>query len=319
MKTLSLLFVAVAIAFSSVAIAGPGANRWRPPVIEEPGFSDYTPPASVVGDCDCIDLVLLIDRTGSMGDAINNIKAGIVDIIDLAETTCGDVQAALVSFDDQVQVNVDMTFNVDDVKNGVNALSAGGGAYEPEASDEALREVLTEPGTVCTKIGDFTTSAFRDTCCKVAIVVTDARPGGCDDTYDPAVDMPNAHARALEAAAMDVRIGALLVPTQGFPADIITIMTDYAATTGGVFGQADSSGMGTAAAIEQIILDCAEEAETELCCIPDSTASCFEVLAGQCEDIGGYVVDSCDQCRPSSTEPCDWATIKEIYRKAENN
>jgi uncharacterized protein YegL len=319
MKTLSLICLTVAMVLSSIAFVTASPNFRTPPPFVNPGVSNYTPPAQIPGECDCIDLVLVIDVTGSMTNAINNVKAGIDDIIDLADSTCGNIQAALVTFDDEVDVDVDMTFNVNTVRNAVTTLSVTGGAFEPEASDEALREVLTEPGTICDKTGDFTTSAFRDTCCKVAILVTDAHPGGCDDIYNPAVDMPNAHARALEAAALGVRIGALYVPTSGGPGDIITVMSDYAATSGGVFGQADSTGAGTADAIEQIILDCAEEAATELCCIAsDTSANCVEVLEGQCEELGGYVVTCCDQCRPSATEPCNWATIKEIFRSTSN-
>ncbi|MFH1276813.1 MAG: vWA domain-containing protein [Candidatus Eisenbacteria bacterium] len=277
------------------------------------GVSEYQPPTLIDSDCNCIDLVLVIDDTGSMFGAIANVAAGIEDIIDLADSTCGSVQAALVTFSDTVEVDEDLTFNVAAVKTAVGNLIATGGVGIPEASDEALREVLTEPGTICTKIGDFTTGAFRDTCCRVVVLVTDAQPGGCDDFYDAGVDMPNAHDRALEAAAAGIQIGALFVPTFGDPGDIVTIMTDYAGTSGGVYGQTAADGNGTAAAIEQLILDCIGQAQTELCCIPDAH-QCVEVLAGQCDALGGYVVSDCSECEFTGTESSSWGTVKKLFR-----
>lgn len=261
------------------------------------------------GECPCIDLVLVIDDTGSMGGAIDNVKAGIVDIINLAETTCGDVQAGLVTFKDDVEVDVAMTFTTADVITAVNALAATGGGGEPEASDEALREVVD--ATVCTLTGDFDPADFRDDCCKVAILVTDARPAGCDDTYTSGVDGVAAHDRALEAAALGVQIGALFVPTFGDPGDIVSIMTDYAATTGGVYGETAADGSGTADAIEQAILNCIGEARTELCCLP--SGDCLEVLEGQCAGLDGTVVEDCEACGSTPTETSTWGRIKNRF------
>jgi uncharacterized protein YegL len=261
------------------------------------------------GECDCIDLVLVIDDTGSMGGAIDNVKAGIVDIINLAETTCGDVQASLVTFKDDIEVDVPMTFTTADVINGVNALVATGGAGEPEASDEALREVFD--ATVCALTGDFDPADFRDECCKITVLVTDARPGGCDDVYTSGVDGVAAHDRALEAQALGVQIGAVFVPTFGDPGDIVSIMTDYAATTGGVYGQTAADGTGTADAIEQVILDCVGAARTELCCLP--SGDCLEVLEGQCEGLDGTLVDDCAACGSTPVEPSTWSRIKSRF------
>jgi hypothetical protein len=262
-----------------------------------------------LGGCDCIDLVLVIDDTGSMFGAINNVKAGIVDIINLAQSTCGNVQAALITHKDDVQVDQNLTFNVANVIAAVNALSASGGAGEPEASDEALREAFT--ATVCALTGDFDPSLYRAGCCKVAILVTDANPGGCDDFYQDGVDNVNAHARALEALGLGINIGALFVPTFGDPGGTITpIMIDYAATTGGVFGQTNPDGSGTAAAIQQVILNCTGTGATEFCCLPDGT--CVEVLEGQCVGLGGFVVASCDECDTPTIES-SWGQIKSQF------
>jgi Mg-chelatase subunit ChlD len=272
-------------------------------------WSDFGTTLRDAGDCDCIDLVFIVDDTGSMGGAIANVAAGIGDILTLAGSTCGSVQSGLVTFKDDVQVDVPLTADLGLVSVGIAALAASGGAGEPEASDEALREVVD--ATACALTGDFDPGAFRDGCCRVAILVTDARPAGCDDTYTPGVDDVAAHARALEAAALGIQIGALFVPTFGDPGDIVSIMTDYAATTGGVYGETDPSGAGTADAIEQVILSCVGAGATELCCIEDT--DCVEVLEGQCADLGGVIVPTCVGCGATPVVESTWSSIKSTF------
>lgn len=271
------------------------------------------PRAASRDSCECIDLVLVIDDTGSMGGAISNVQAGLLDIIDLATGTCGDVRAGLVTFKDDVEVDVPLTGNLNLVINAVNALVPWGGDFEPEASDEALREVFTS--TICPLTGDFDPGAWRDACCKVTILVTDAHPGGCDDTFTPGVDDVNAHNRALDAAAMGIQIGAVFVPTWGDPSNTITpIMINYASVTDGVFGQTASDGTGTAAAIEQVILNCIGASATELCCLPDGR--CVRLLEGDCEMLSGAVVDDCDECHPTPTDAESWGEVKTRFRDA---
>jgi uncharacterized protein YegL len=262
------------------------------------------------GACDCLDLALVIDDTGSMFGAIANVSAGIVDIVNLALAECGDVRAGVITHKDDVQVDQPFTANMALVIAAVNAIPAGtgGGAGEPEASDEALREAFT--ATVCALTGDFIPD-WRSGCCKVAILVTDANPGGCDDLYQDGVDNVNAHQRALDALGLGINIGALFVPTFGDPGGTITpVMIDYAATTGGVFGQSNPDGSGTADAIEQVILNCSTGGATEFCCLPDGT--CVEVLEGQCAGLGGFVVVDCVEC-PSPTIESSWGQIKARY------
>ena len=43
-------------------------------------WSDFGTTLRDAGDCDCIDLVFIIDDTGSMSGAIANVAAGIGDI-----------------------------------------------------------------------------------------------------------------------------------------------------------------------------------------------------------------------------------------------
>ena len=303
----ALLLAPGALASNNDAATAPGG--WTP--YESGTMFSYAGGRTAIPDtCGCLDLMLVIDDTGSMGGAIANVQAGMLDIIALAEETCDEVRIGLVTFKDEVEVDVPLTSNTADVVNAVNALTAIGGDFEPEASDEALGELFTS--STCLASGDFDPASWREGCCKVAILVTDANPGGCDDAYVDGEDNVNAHNRALEALGLDVHIGALFVPTFGDPNGTITpVMIDYAVTTDGVFGQTAQDGSGTADAIQQVILNCVGTSATELCCLPDG--SCVRVLEGECLDLNGTVVDDCEDCFTTPVEESTWGHIKSIF------
>lgn len=291
-----------------------GERSYGPPVIISYGGGTSALQAAGADTCDCLDLVLVIDDTGSMIFAISNVKVGIADILALADSICGDVQAGLVTFKDDVEVDVPLTPVLANVSAGVAALVATGGVEEPEASDEALLEVISAAGTNCALTGDFDPGNFRDQCCKVIILVTDARPGGCDDLYTPGVDDVHADQVANLAAINGCTIGALYTETfLTESATIIPIMQNYAAKTGGVYGQTPSDGTGTADAMKQVILDCIEAADTELCCTP---VGCVEVLTGSCVPSGGFIVANCSACAVA-VEHKTWGSIKELYKSDE--
>jgi hypothetical protein len=126
----------------------------------------------------------------------------------------------------------------------------------PEASDEALNYVVNG-GTACTLFEpEGPLGAFRGDCVKIAVLVTDALPGGCDDTYTPGVDDINAGNVAGDAASAGILISAVYVPTGTTPADLEAIMMNYADATGGVYTEVASNGDGTGAAIQDIIEAC---------------------------------------------------------------
>ncbi len=261
--------------------------------------------------CDCIDLMFVLDSTGSMGGAINNVKAGLASILALADTwACGDLQAGVAIFYDDVHVLQSLTMNLGDVTAALNSVSASGGNGWPEASDEALRELGT--ASACLTTGDFDPAAWRPNCCKIAILVTDATPGGCDDTFITGTDDVNAHQRALDLAGLGVQVGAIYVLSEVVPDPVTAaIMQDYATTTGGVYTTVPHDGSGTAASIEQMILDCAGgPADTELCCVDEN---CITVLQGQCDAMGGTLVTDCNDCGSVATESSSFSTIKTLY------
>jgi uncharacterized protein YegL len=270
---------------------------------------------SVAVPCTCIDLVFVIDDTGSMGGAINNVKLGLVDILNAANVaSCGDLRVGLITFKDEITVHSPLTNSVATVAAQINALVASGGTNLPEASDEAIREAVEPAGTVCTRSGRFGINDWRPGCCKVIILVTDALPAGCDDAFSSGVDDVNAHLRALSAAGLGVHIGALQV---GNGPGIAPIMQDYAATTTGLYATVPPDGTGTAAAMEAVITNClSTPPEFESCCVNGGLGGCFTVPVGTCRSVvGGTVTTSCAalEC-PTPTLKSTWSHVKMIYR-----
>lgn len=213
--------------------------------------------------CGPMDVVFVVDDTGSMDGAIANVKAGISSIAaDVVAASGGDYQMGLVSFKDNVQTDVDLAAgNEAAVQAGITALVASAGAGGPEASDAALDTVVNGDSSgsdagPCNAA--FNSAGFRAGAVKIAIMLTDNFPGGCNDSFT-AVDTANATRVANDASAAGIKISAIY--NSSFPsATIIGIMTNYAATTGGVFVNTPSDGAGTALAIEDIIAACGSSA-----------------------------------------------------------
>jgi hypothetical protein len=282
------------------------------------GISDYTIPTfNGDSDCACIDIVFVIDDTGSMFGAIDNVKAGILDILALADTTCGDVQCGVLSFKDNVDVDQDFTFTQSLCVTAINALFASGGAGGPEASDEGVCEAVTDPGTACPSgVGpDFNDGGWRTDCCKRLIMVTDNYPAQCNDFYETA-DSLHALACAQAASAKGIAIGALYVGGDFPDPTIERVMRNYAAETGGLYGITPFSGLGTATAMEAVITSCKiTPPRFELCCY--SPGDCFLVDEGTCVPSGGTVVADCERdCpEPTATESTTWGSVKTRYNE----
>ena len=211
--------------------------------------------------CGPMDVVFIIDDTGSMGGALTNVKADVGDLIGQIDAASGnDFQLGLISFKDAVAVHQDLAEgNEAAVAADVLGLSASGGGGSAEASDEALNTAVNgldeadrPPGR---QDGDFD-GTWRAGAVKIAILITDAPPGGFDDIYTVGVDDVNAHDRALEALAAGIQISAVFVPTGGDYSGQAAIMEDYATTTGGLFMTTAANGTGTADAIAAVIEDC---------------------------------------------------------------
>ncbi|MFD9741005.1 vWA domain-containing protein [Umezawaea sp. NPDC059074] len=217
-------------------------------------------PAPAPSRCGPLDVAFVLDDTGSMGGTITNLKAGINSIVnDVVTASGGDYQFGLVTFKDTVNVVNDLApGNAAAVTNYVtNTLAAGGGGGEPEASDEAVNTAVNRlPALGRPQTGNFS-GVWRSNATKFVVLVTDARPGGFDDTYTVGTDNANAAARATEALGVGIKISAVYVPTSStYSPTIVPIMQNYATTTGGAYLQAQPDGSGTATAIQRFLSDC---------------------------------------------------------------
>jgi len=214
------------------------------------------------GKCGPIDLVIVLDDTGSMGGAIGNIIAGLPSIIADADTASGgDLRLGYITFNDDVHVRSALTDDIDAVKALIEAAVASGGAGWPEASDEAKNTAVNNlpagtrddsAGNSGTQTGDFTV-AYRSGALKIVVLITDAPPGGFNDVWD-AADTAAMHTHALTARDKGILMSDIYVGAGN--ADVAALLEDDATTTGGIYTEVPSSGVGIGDAIKDIIDEC---------------------------------------------------------------
>jgi hypothetical protein len=98
-----------------------------------------------------LDLLFLIDATGSMGDEIDRLKSTVATVVDRIEALPGqpDVRIGMTLFRDEgdtfVTGSYDFTTDIKAFQKALAGVEAGGGGDTPEALDEGLDAALTEP------------------------------------------------------------------------------------------------------------------------------------------------------------------------------
>lgn len=240
-------------------------------LIAEPMVSNQN--ARAQATCAPLDVVLAIDSTSSMGGAIANVKAESTQLVNqIVEASGGDYQLGLVEFRDDITVLTDMAPGTASIINlQIGRIQASGGGPIPEASDETLNTIVNRLSAAGRpQSGDFN-GVWRPDAEKIIILITDAPPGGFDDTYTEGIDNVNAAQRAAEAAVQGIRISAVYVPTRedvvaaganavnDLYADIAeAIMYMYKDVTNGAFIKTAKDGSGTANAIALTIAECGE-------------------------------------------------------------
>jgi len=228
------------------------------------------PAARAFAGCGCMDVAFVIDDTGSMGGAISNVQAAAQQIINIAEfVSGGDLQMGLITFpSDNVVINVPLTTDLAAVQTAIQGLVAAGGNGIPESSDEALQYAVTgaaDPSCIVSNavtgsvLSNGVPSAFgtlRTNCVKIAVLITDAPPGECADTFTLGVSDVHAHSVAVAAANAGVRIASIYVPDTGEDPEVKAIMEDYATTSGGAFDETAANADGTGDGISAIVAEC---------------------------------------------------------------
>ncbi len=97
-----------------------------------------------------VDIMLVVDATGSMGDEINYLKVEFDDVINRVKQQMANRQLRIGSVfyrdkgDEYVTKAKDFTTDVSSIQSFVNQQSAGGGGDFPEAVDEAVKVALEQ-------------------------------------------------------------------------------------------------------------------------------------------------------------------------------
>jgi hypothetical protein len=179
-----------------------------------------------------VDLMFVVDTTGSMQDELDYLEAELGDVIDRVRGEGGQQLGIGVSTafyrdaNDEYTVRAfPFTDNVDKAVQLISDQSAKGGGDYPEAVDEALAKVLDH--------GDWSTDARA----RLLFLVLDAPPHHEDGIVD------RMHELTRKAAKLGVRI----VPVASSGVDVETeyLMRFMAASTGGTYVfLTDHSGIG---------------------------------------------------------------------------
>jgi lysophospholipase L1-like esterase len=201
---------------------------------------DYGAGAATQGDGGDIDVVLLLDTTGSMGSSIDAVRQYATTLVDEVSASTTSARFALVTYRDQpawtgdpsdYASRVDQGFTVDSttIKNALNAVTVYGGGDWPESMYSGLMTSLDLP--------------WRPGVKKVVIVLADAPP------HDPEpVSGFTATDVILKAFAVDPAEVYLVDTGQAADGSLSSVLTE----TGGVRIDANSSA-DVAAAIMQAL------------------------------------------------------------------
>ena len=122
----------------------------------------------------------------------------------------GNARLGLVTFKDTVTVDSPLTSNQGPVLTAISGLTASGGNNAPEASDEAKNTVVNNLSARTGQTGDFNVAWNGDT--KIGILITDAPPGGFDDTLDAGDILALSTTHPTTAAGLGIHISDVFVP-----------------------------------------------------------------------------------------------------------
>ena len=167
------------------------------------------------------DIVLLVDRTGSMGSAINGVKANMSGLVAAVEAEAPDAQWAVASYCDVGEPNPfllhsDLGDDTTTTVNAVNGISLCSGGDGPEAQLNALWQIGDGGDAV----------SFREGSTRIVVWFGDA-PG-----HDPSLGHTEADATGSLTAA---GIQALAVSVGANQLDGTGQATRITAATGGTF------------------------------------------------------------------------------------
>ncbi len=214
-------------------------------------------------NCGPMDVVFIIDNSGSMGSVITEIQNQVVKIADAVELASGgDYQFGLIPLPaNNVVVALDLSVgNRAALDTAVDTMSTQGSSGLGIAYDEGLDTVLNHlgprQGSLGSQTGTFS-GTWRPNATKIIIIITDTGPQGFESGTEPK-HIDKAHNMAVLASTLGIRITGVFVPTGGGtdPATDIPVLRDVAAVSGGLFKQTLPDASDLAEVIIEIINAC---------------------------------------------------------------
>ncbi|HEV2722158.1 MAG TPA: VWA domain-containing protein [Thermoanaerobaculia bacterium] len=212
--------------------------------------------------CGPMDVTFIIDNSGSMTNVIHEVQTQVSKIADAVQTASGgDYQFGLVAMPaNDVAVLLDMSANnraaLDTaVQQMKTTSSCGAGIAYDEALDTVINHLGPRNGSVGSQTGSFN-GQWRSNAAKIIILITDTGPQGFDCVA--ADHAANAHDQAVAAAAADIHITGIFVPTGGGtdPTVDIPVMQDVVATSGGLSEESKANASDLADVIVTIVNAC---------------------------------------------------------------
>jgi hypothetical protein len=299
------------------------------PVDAQPTCDPSNYDCTGVTPCRCMDLAILWDLTPSLMDSFQTVQSQLRGVLEKAWCHAGgapgDLHVGLIVFfnttgqgRDTVKVEYPLTTDVQDVcVNGIGNPASGvwmGQGFGPEASDEALHEMLGATAWAGAASCIYTpevrfTVQFRQQCRKIAILITDAVPGICNENASTCEARLQGYRWADQAAAAGIELAAVFVFNDYAEGeredDAQEILREYVRRTHGLYVQLPANGAGLADALEPVLARCPDCNGNQV----DDWADIVAATSTDC-DLNGIP----DECEPDCdgndvADPCQVPTF----------
>lgn len=211
--------------------------------------------------CGPMDVVFVVDNTGSMGGVISEIQNQVTIIADaVAAASNGDYQFGLIAHprNDAVVLLTLAPGNRAAFDDAVDQMTTEGSCGNPAAWDEGLNTAVNglseRTGPDGAQIGDFP-DAWRASATKIIIIITDVHPSGFECDFDAGTHDVFVEDLGEQAAARGILVTSVYVPTGNTPeAEIKAILQLPVDATGGFFKET----LPDASDLSEIVVDIIE-------------------------------------------------------------
>ncbi len=194
------------------------------------GINNFTVPVNRTVP-DKLDVVFIVDATGSMGDEIDYLKAELLSVMNRVKTQQNNLSVQLGAIfyrdegDEYVTRNFPLSIQIDDIVASVSQQSANGGGDYPEAVHSALESAVVQQ--------QWSSNAIS----RIAFLILDAPPH-----HNPAV-ITSLRQVIQKAAAYGIKI--IPVTASGINKETEFLMRYFAIATNGTYiFITDHSGIG---------------------------------------------------------------------------